>query len=511
MKSFIAVILIVITQSCLTKTEKAETTKPNIIIFYVDDLGYGDLSCYGATAVQTPNIDKLAANGVKFTDAHSTAATCTPSRYSLLTGSYAFRNNAAILPGDAPLLIKPGTETIASLLQKESYKTGVVGKWHLGLGDGIIDWNKEVSPGPREIGFDYSFLIPATGDRVPCVYMENQRVVNLNPTDPIKVDYSKPIGEYPTGLSHPEQLKVKADTQHSNTIINGISRIGYMEGGKSAHWIDENFPYVLTKKATQFIDERKEKPFFLFFSFHDIHVPRTPHKDFSGKTAMGPRGDAIVQMDWCVGAIMKKLDDLGLKENTLVVFTSDNGPVINDGYEDQSIELLGDHKPSGPFRGGKYSAFEAGTRVPTIVYWPQKTKPTESKALISQVDFLASIAQLTGQPLAASAAPDSKPLLSTLLGETQVGRTYMLEESFSLGIRKGDWKYIRPKQNGNPFLKHKNMETGIAPVDQLYHLGEDIGEQNNVATENPTVLTALKEKLQSIIEEGDRKTGKDIK
>ena len=172
--------------------------RPNIVIIYADDVGWGDLSCYGATRVKTPNLDRLASDGIRFTDAHSSAATCTPSRFSLLTGIYSFRNERArVLPGDAPLLIQPGSMTLPAILQKQGYKTGAVGKWHLGLGEGEVDWNTDIKPGPREVGFDYSFLLPATGDRVPTVFVENQRVVGLDPKDPIRVNYDKPVGSEP--------------------------------------------------------------------------------------------------------------------------------------------------------------------------------------------------------------------------------------------------------------------------------------------------------------------------
>ena len=208
--------------------------RPNIVLIYTDDVGFADVGCYGAKGVETPNIDRLATEGLKLTDAHCSAATCTPSRFALLTGSYAFRGGARILPGNANMIIKPGTPTLPSVLQSVGYRTGVVGKWHLGLGDGEVDWNKEIKPGPNEIGFDYHFLIPATGDRVPCVYLEKHRVVDLDPSDPITTSYGKRIGDAKTGKEIPETLKQMWSHGHNQTIVNGISRIGYMTGGHKA-------------------------------------------------------------------------------------------------------------------------------------------------------------------------------------------------------------------------------------------------------------------------------------
>ncbi len=475
--------------------------EPNVLIIYVDDLGYGDVGAYGAEAGLTPNIDQLANQGLRFTDGHSTAATCTPSRYSLLTGSYAFRRDAAVLPGDAPLLIAPTTNTVARLLQSAGYATGIVGKWHLGLGDGDVNWNEAITPGPREIGFDYSFIIPATGDRVPSVYVENHRVVGLEESDPIHVSYDAPIGTDPTGTSHPEQLIQTADSQHSNTIVNGISRIGYMTGGSKARWKDREFPDLLLTKATKFIEDNKAGPFFLLFSFHDIHVPRVPNERFAGVTTMGPRGDAIAQMDWVTGELIQLLEENELDENTLVIFTSDNGPVLDDGYGDEAVELLGDHEPAGVFRGGKYSAYEAGTRVPTIVYWPTHVAVGTSDALVSQVDLFASLASLTGTPLGPRDAPDSFDMLDTWLGRSNEGRASLIEESYTLALRVGDWKYIRPasKQGYEWIRDDKDLESGLADEDQLFDLMRDPSEQRNVAPQEPATVQRLDGQLERMV------------
>ncbi|MEO6916117.1 MAG: arylsulfatase [Chitinophagaceae bacterium] len=503
---FLVFSLLILNKS--TTAQTSDVGKPNIIIIYVDDLGYGDVGCYGATKVKTPNVDFLAKNGVRFTDAHCTAATCTPSRYSLLTGSYAFRNNAAILPGDAPLIIKPGSPTLPSMLQDAGYKTAVIGKWHLGLGDGVPNWNAELKPGPLEVGFDYSFIVPATLDRVPTVFVENHNVVNLDPADPIVVNYDHKIGNLPTGLENPGLLKFKADSQHMNTITDGISRIGYMYGGKAALWKDEEMADVLIGKVKSFITENKNDPFFLYFSFTDIHVPRDPNPRFKGKTTMGSRGDVIAQMDWSTGEVLKILNKLGLSKKTIIIFSSDNGPVLDDGYDDDAEKLAGNHKPGGPFKGGKYSAYEAGTRVPTIVYWPQNVRPGVSNALLNQVDFYASFAALTHQPLKAGSAPDSYNLLNALLGKTTLGRKIMIEESFTLSLRSGQWKYIAPQTKPAPaWLKNKNIPTGLENTAQLFNLNHDKGENKNVIEANAAMAERLKRELQQLQIAGGSRPG----
>ncbi len=478
----------------------AEPTQPNVVIILADDLGYGDVSCYGAKRVQTPNTDKLAAGGIRFTDAHAVAATCTPSRYALMTGQYPWRKpGTGILPGDAALIIPPGSVTLPSIMKNAGYTTGVVGKWHLGLGtsEKPVDWNGKIEPGPLEVGFDYSFIIPATGDRTPCVYVENHHVVGLDPKDPITVSYKEKVGDDPLGRDHPELLKQKFHHGHDMTIVNGISRIGYMAGGKAARWVDENTADTITSKACTFIEKNKEKPFFLYFATHDIHVPRVPHPRFVGKTSMGPRGDVIVEFDWSVGQVLETLDRLGLAENTIVIVSSDNGPVLNDGYYDQAVELVGDHRPSGPLRGGKGSAFEAGTRVPFIVRWPAKIKPGTSDALLSLMDFPSSFAALTKQTVAPKTIPDSENVLPALLGESQIGRDFLVLAGASMGLRDGIWKMILPNR-GATISPYTQIETGNNTAPQVYRLDLDLGEQNNLADTEKERWDLMRTKLNDI-------------
>jgi arylsulfatase A-like enzyme len=474
-------------------------SRPNVVIIYADDLGYGDTSAYGATAVRTPNIDRLAREGLRFTDGHAPAATCTPSRYAMLTGEYAWRKpGTGVLPGNAKLIIAPGRTTLQSVFQQIGYVTGVVGKWHLGLGPtGGPDWNGEISPAPNDIGFDYSFIMAATGDRVPTVYVENRRVVGLDPADPITVRYDQPVGDWPTGKDRPDLLKLHPSHGHDMTITNGISRIGWMTGGRSALWKDEEMADTFTGKAVAFIEHHRAKPFFLYFALHDPHVPRVPHPRFVGRTAMGPRGDAIVQADWCVGEILKALDRLKLASNTLVIFSSDNGPVVNDGYKDEAVAKLGAHKPAGPLRGGKYSNFEGGTRVPFIVRWPGRVKRGVSDALISQVDLLASFAAFTKQKLADADQLDSQNVLPALLGQTKVGRDHLIEQANSLSLRQGQWKYIEPGR-APKIQVNTNTETGADPAPQLYNLAVDPGETRNVAADHPDKVKQMAALLQRI-------------
>ncbi|PQO26993.1 sulfatase family protein [Blastopirellula marina] len=489
MKTLLHALACCLVLGSLVSSSFAETKKPNIIVIMADDLGYGDVGCYGAKAIPTPNIDALASDGLRFTSGYCSTSTCTPTRFAFLTGMYAFRQQGTgIAPPNATSIIKPSTETFPEVLQKAGYKTAVVGKWHLGLGEGKgPDWNGELKPGPLEIGFDYCFLLPTTNDRVPSVYVENHRVRDLDPNDPLWVGNTNPDGQ-PTGVTARDTLKLDWSHGHNNTIHNGIGRIGFFTGGHAARWRDEDLADEWVKKSNEWITANKDEPFFLFFASHDTHVPRMPHERFQGKTSVGLRGDAIVQLDWCVGEIVKTLDKLNLTDNTLIVFCSDNGPVLDDGYKDGAVEKLGDHLPAGPYRGGKYTPFEGGTRTPFIVKWPTVVKPGQtSDKLITTTDLGATFASIVGQELPAGALPDSEVLTETLLGEADAkGRDYVVEEApRGIGLRVGEWKLVRQGRNKNTTIS-------------LFNLANDPGETTDISQEHPAKLKELETLLAKI-------------
>ena len=500
-QSFIAILLgMVFFLACQDKEvdEEAPSKKPNIVFIYMDDLGYGDVSAYKAGTLQTPNMDKLANGGVRFTNGYASSATCTPSRYAILTGTYPWRNqDAKILPGTAPLLIDTAQLTLPKILQNQGYHTAVIGKWHLGLGLGNVDWNQQIKPGPNEVGFDFSHIMAATQDRVPTVYIENGQVVNLDPNDPIQVDYDQNFEGEPTAISHPELLTMKWHHGHNNSIVNGVPRIGFMKGGASAKWSDVDMADHFLAKAKEYVLEKaqSDSPFFLYYGLQQPHVPRTPHPRFEGKSGMGPRGDVILEADWVIGEFIKALEEAGILENTLIVFTSDNGPVLNDGYYDDAVEKLGDHTPAGPLRGGKYSLFEAGTRVPFVTYWKGKIQPGVSDALVTQIDLLASISALVGSE---QSAPDSQNLLNTFLGKSEKGRdAFVLEATTKTALRQGDWIMI-PPYPGPAVQNQVNIELGNSSEYQLYNLKEDLEQQNNLASSNPEKLQEMIRKYEEI-------------
>jgi arylsulfatase A-like enzyme len=478
---------------------------PNIVIIYGDDVGFGDVACYGSGIVATPRIDSLAAQGIRFTNVHAPASTCTPSRYSLLTGGYAWRTpGTGVASGVSPLLIRPGSVTLPSMLRQAGYATAVVGKWHLGMGGNPTNYNApEITPGPREIGFDYWFGIPATNDRVPSIYMENRGVVNFDPSDPLEISFTAQVGSEPTGASHPHLQKYyTADTQHNGTIVNGISRIGWMTGMHAARFRDEDHADIFDAKSGAFIRQSVQagKPFFLFLASPDVHVPRAPHERFQGASPHGWRGDAMLSLDWSVGALLDRLDDPdgdgnpadSVAANTIVIFASDNGPVGFDGYNEwgagsgivkATTEFPDGHDSNGPYSGGKYTVREGGTRVPFLIRWPGKIPAgAVSSALFSHTDFMATFAALTGQPLPTDAGPDSENVLDAMLGQSATGRSVLVTQNNNQNpkaIRLGNWKL--------------HTETNA-----LYNLASDPAEATNAAAANPALRSDLQARLAAI-------------
>ena len=487
----------------------AAVEKPRaIVIFYTDDLGYHDTSTYGCDKLPCPNLDKLANEGLRFTDAHSTHSVCTPSRYSLLTGEYAWRRpGTGILPGDAKLILPTQSEraTLPTLMQQAGYRTAVIGKWHLGLGrsNEPTNWNCPIEPGPKEVGFEHSFILAATGDRVPCVYLQNGNVVGLDPKDPIYVSYKTPFPGEPLGRTHPQLIKPHARSngpQHNCAVINGIPRIGYMQGGHAARWVDEDMADRLTEEAIRFIADSAalNKPIFLYFATNDIHVPRAPHGRFSGKSSMGIRGDVTLQMDDSLGRLRAALTEHGYSD-CLFIFSSDNGPVINDGYFDGSIRDCKGHNPVAPMSagkwrdgkltGGKYGIMEGSTRVPFIVNWPGHTRIGDSSALISQVDLARSLANLVGAEIPNNALPDSRDQLPALLGSDPVGAPHIIESNNggTLALRCGNFKYYR-----------------VGNTDHLYDLSSDLQEQHNLAAQRPKIVNQMSTLLRQLQKRGSK-------
>lgn len=485
--------------------------RPNVIVIMADDLGYGDVSCYGAKDFETPNIDQLAAEGQRFTSGYCSASTCTPTRFSFLTGTYAFRYpGTGIAPPNSPLIIPPETFTLADVLKEAEYRTAVIGKWHLGLGaqGHGPDWNGQLRPGPRELGFDYNFLLPTTNDRVPQVFVRNHRVLNLDPDDPLWVGDKKPSDDHPTGISHRDSLKMNWSHGHNHAIHNGISRIGFYTGGHAARFRDEDLADRWVAESVEWIEAHQNEPFFLFFSSHDNHVPRIPHERFQGATGLGYRADAIVQLDWCVGELTKTLDRLGIAENTLVVFCSDNGPVMDDGYEDFALEKLGEHRAAGPYRGGKYSIYEGGTRTPFITRWKGRIAPGVSDKIVCTIDLAASFAALSGVELPEDSCRDSFDVLGALLGDTGAeGRDHLIQQDNgnggNYGFRVGNWKLHRhdSKRTRNLIVEKQLVNTPV-PQFQLFDLSTDPAETVNLIEHHPDVAERMKRQLEELIAAG---------
>ena len=496
-------------------TQQLKPDSPNVIIIYADDVGYGDLGCYGATKVRTPNIDRLAEEGCIYSDAHTASAVCTPSRYALLTGQYPFRKGYF-----APVFLKVGSLidtsqlTVAGLMKKSGYATACIGKWHLGFGKDAPDWNGDLKPGPLEMGFDYYYGIPVVNSHPPFVYVENHRVVGLDPDDPFV------FGQRAETRVFPEKM--------------GIDQIG---GAKAAHALydDEMVGTTLTGKAIEWVREQKGNPFFLYFATTNIHHPFTPHPRFQGTSDCGRYGDFIHELDWIVGEVMRTLDDLDIAENTLIIFTSDNGGMLNQGGQDA---FLSGHRSNGELLGFKFDAWEGGQRIPFIVRWPGIIKQgSKSDQLICNVDMLATLAALTGYDLKPGEGPDSYNMLPVIKGNTtEPVRDHVVLAAFkeqNLALRKDNWIYIgaqggggfsstRPGDHGlgGPAAlkftgeRNSDIEDGKirpdAPGVQLYDLDADLSQSRNVVREHPAIAEEMKEMLQELRDAEQTRPGEQV-
>ena len=478
--------------------------KPNVVIIFADDLGYGDVGCYGATHVKTPNIDRLAAEGRRFTDGHSASAVCTPSRYNLITGEYAFwGDHWSPVFLRVGLIIDPDQTTIADVMKRAGYATACIGKWHLGFGEGSPNWNGDLKPGPLELGFDYYFGVPVVNSHPPFVYVENHRVVGLAAEDPLV------YGQRANTPFYPEKRK--------------FDDIG---GADVAHALykDDEVGTRLTEKSVEWIRKNKHNPFFLYLSTTNIHHPFTPAPRFQGTSQAGRYGDFIHELDWIVGEVMDALEEEGIADNTIVIFTSDNGGMFNVGGQDSWKD---GHRMNGDLLGFKFGAWEGGHRVPYIVRWPGKTPAgSVSDQLVSNVDLLATMAALTEQELGDDEGPDSFNILPAITGSpTKQIRDHIVLSPLrktNLTIRKGKWVYIdgqgsggfRGKlgtgyERGGPgahlLTKHVNsdIENGKlkadAPPAQLYDLEADLSQTTNLYRQRPKVVRELKALLQKSI------------
>jgi len=448
----------------------AAARPPNLVFIMADDLGYNELGSYGQRVYPTPHTDRLAREGMRFTDAHSPNAVCSPTRYAVVTGTDPYRRYATshVLFNGEPLVIWDGEATVASLLRRKGYRTGVVGKWHLGLGDAVPRDLNHPGRGPNEVGFDDAFILADGPDMKPAYYLENGRIV----------DVAKPAYAARPGL---------------------IRRVGYhlIRQAPLGRWEDRRPANAkgarFADEAVAFIERHRDRPFFLYFPTCSIHVPFTVDPRFTGKSGIGPRGDYVMEFDWAVGRVMEALDRLELADNTLLIVTSDNGGQVNAGRKPEA-----EPHPNHPWRGGKGNSWEGGHRVPFLARWPGKVVAgSVNHETLSLVDLTATACALAGVTLPADAALDSHNQLPALLGQTR-GRpvrsfTVMGTRGIEhLILREGPWKLIH------------GMESGRS---QLFHLGRDPGEATDLAATEPGKTAKMRAALMRYIEAGASRPG----
>ena len=491
---------------CLGAAAGELPERPNVVLIYADDLGFGDLGCYGAAKVRTPHIDRLAREGRRFTDAHSASAVCTPSRYALLTGEYPFRQGEEgiwrPLAHTGALLVDTGKLTLGRLFQDAGYATACVGKWHLGFGRERADFNERLAPGPLELGFDYYFGLSSNNSAPPYVYILNHRIFGWDPTDPlVPRQGTPPYPQEEVGRMQPNRYggAVKAHSLYDNRKTGSI----------------------FAAEAVEWIRARAEKPFLLYFATPQIHHPFTPHPRFEGTSDCGMYGDFIHELDWMVGEVLRTLDELDLAKKTLVIFTSDNGGMYNMGGK---AAWAAGHKQNGPLLGFKFGVWEGGHRVPFIARWPGVIDAgSESDQLLCSMDLLGTMAALLGRDLKPDEAVDSFNQLETIVGEPDKPvRDHLVlspREEPNIGLRHRNWVYIGAQGDGSGSIGQSKRggpwavaDTGSknsdvapdgsirrnAPARQLYNLKTDLYQEINIIREHPVKADELTEQLKRL-------------
>jgi len=454
---------------CITSkaNDKALDKKPNIVFILADDLGYGCLGCYGATKIRTPNCDRLAKQGRLFTNAHDPASVCSPTRFGVITGGYPWRGGRVpkhMIAKD-PLVIRDGEYTIPGLLKQNGYATAAFGKWHLGVQrQDPVDWNKPLRPGPNAIGFDEYYGAVTSHNLPPFLWVEDDHIVGKKPTD--------------------------------NLVIKGDEQLTMLDMRRD----DTAIGTTLVKKAIDFLERKKNQPFFLYYPTCAVHYPFTPATFMRGKSQAGIYGDFVQEFDWQVGQIMETLDRLGLADNTLLIVTSDNGAKI--GWTSKYGFM-----PNGSLRGEKGTIYEGGHRIPFIARWPGKIPAdTVSDEVISLVDLMATACAVCDIDMPASAGPDTFNILPALLGdkhEKPVRDAIVCASQYAafLSIQQGPWKLIVPRKldKASDMLGPRQME--------LYNLEDDPSEQKNLYDAQPDVASRLKALLDRFEQQGYSRKG----
>lgn len=486
---FSAYIVVIVSLASLISPSFADAPaeKPNIVYILADDMGYGDISCLNENSkISTPFMDALANAGMIFTDAHSSSAVCTPTRYGILTGRYNWRSRMkkGVLSGYSSHLIDADRMTVASFLKSNGYHTAVIGKWHLGWdwakkspGKNNVDFTKPVKNGPDINGFDYYYAHCGSLDMAPYVYVENGRVTAQPDRETVnKTEYGW-WRKGPTG----------SDFHHEDVLPN------------------------YTRRGVKYIKERAAtgKPFFLYLPLPAPHTPILPTKEFQGKSGINPYCDFVMMVDHCIGQISKAVDESGIKKNTIIIVTADNGCSPQANYK--LLNSKG-HDPSYKFRGHKADIFEGGHRIPFIVRWPAKVKPASTcNDITCLTDLMATCADILGQKLPDSAGVDSVSMLANLLGKaTGPVREATVHHSIngSFSIRQGKWKLeLCPGSGGWSDPRPGKASKGLPPV-QLYDLSVDIAETINLQHKHPDVVKRLTDLLQKYVEQGRSTPGK---